>query len=114
MAELLETFCICSRFWRLQEGVREALKAKQLKLKGFLKVYNPEKYSSNVLCSNKAEWFKKVNACHEDIMDYAVVASTAAGVTNDQEAEIERITDKVGDDLSKFYEDFEAKCAVST
>ena len=78
---------------QLQEGVREALKAKQLKLKGFLKVYNPDKNNSNVLSSNKAEWFKKVNACHEDIMDFAVVASTAAGVTDDQEAEIERITD---------------------
>ena len=86
----------------LPDGVKEGMKACSMKLKGYFRIYNPESYTAETLASNKKEWMAEVNTCYKEVLDYAVQVSTAPGVTDAQEAEIERLTDKIGDDFQNF------------
>ena len=96
----------------LPDGVKEGMKACSMKLKGYFRIYNPESYTAETLASNKKEWMAEVNTCYKEVLDYAVQVSTAPGVTDVQEAEIERLTDKIGDDFKNFLVQFNSKCSV--
>ena len=55
----------------LPDGVKEGMKARSMKLKGYFRIYNPERYTAEMLASNKKEWMAEVNTCYKEALDYA-------------------------------------------
>ena len=90
----------------------EALNAKSIKLRRVCKLYNPAKFTAELLAMNKDEWLKDVNDTYNDLLNLAEEIESLPAATGINGTEVESIVDSATESLQQFLIDFNHKCGL--
>lgn len=80
----------------LNQDDKALFKAKQMRLRNVIKLYNPDKFQAQVLASNKEEWIASAKTVYENLLDFAEEVSSKPEITPGQDVTIENEIDKAG------------------
>ena len=92
----------------------EALNAKCIKLRRYTKVYDPSKYTAEVLAENKAEWAKDVKDTYDAVLNCAEELEAMPAEARADSAEVERVVDAATESLQQFLQAFNQKCGLAS
>ena len=92
----------------------EALNAKCIKLRRYTKLYDPSKYTAEVLAESKAEWTKDVKDTYDAVLNCAEELEAMPAEARADSAEVERVVDAATESLQQFLQAFNQKCGLAS
>ena len=92
----------------------DTLNAKCIRIRRVFRLYNPEKFTAELLVMNRTEWLKAVDTHYNDVLTAAEEIESQPGMAGINSADVERIVDTAIDSFQKFTSDFNLKCGLAS
>lgn len=90
----------------------DTLKAKCIRIRRVFRLYNPEKFTAELLVMNRTEWLKAVDIHYNDVLSAAEEIESQPGMAGINSADVEKIVDSITDSYQKFLFDYNQKCGL--
>ena len=90
-------------------ATKDAIKSHIFVLRRYHKLYNPSKYSTEVLHENKTEWKRVLDGHYAKVLDTAAQFMVHTGITEEELAEVELMLDAIEDKQQKFISEISAQ-----
>ena len=90
-------------------ATKDAIKSHIFVLRRYHKLYNPSKYSTEVLHENKTEWKRVLDGHYAKVLDTAAQFMVHTGITEEELAEVELMLDAIEDEQQKFISEISAQ-----
>ena len=88
----------------------DTLNAKCIRIRRVFRLYNPEKFTAELLVMNRTEWLKAVDIHYNDVLSAAEEIESQPGMAGINSADVEKIVDSITDSYQKFLFDYNQKC----
>ena len=75
-------------------------------------MYNPEKFTAELLVMNRTEWLKAVDIHYNDVLTAAEEIESQPSMAGINSADVEKIVDSITDSYQKFLFDYNQKCGL--
>ena len=81
-----------------------------MRIRRVFRLYNPEKFTAELLVMNRTEWLKAVDIHYNDVLSAAEEIESQPGMAGINSADVEKIVDSITDSYQKFLFDYNQKC----
>ena len=88
----------------------DTLNAKCIRIRRVFRLYNPEKFTAELLVMNRTEWLKAVDTHYNDVLTAAEEIESQPSMAGINSADVEKIVDSITDSYQKFLFDYNQKC----
>ena len=75
-------------------------------------MYNPEKFTAELLVLNRTEWLKALDTHYNDVLTAAEEIESQPSMAGINSADVEKIVDSTTDSYQKFLFDYNQKCGL--
>ena len=93
----------------MARATKDAIKSHIFVLRRYHKLYNPSKYSTEVLHENKTKWKRVLDGHYAKVLDTAAQFMVHTGITEEELAEVEMMLDAIEDEQQKFISEISAQ-----
>ena len=90
----------------------DTLNAKCIRIRRVFRLYDPEKFTAELLVMNRTEWLKAVDIHYNDLLSAAEAIESQPGMAGINSADVEKIVDSITDSYQKFLFDYNQKCGL--
>ena len=90
----------------------DTLNAKCIRIRRVFRLYNPEKFTAELLVMNRTEWLKAVDTHYNDVLTAAEEIESQPSMAGINSADVEKIVDSITDSYQKFLFDYNQKCGL--
>ena len=90
----------------------DTLNAKCIRIRRVFRLYNPEKFTAELLVLNRTEWLKALDTHYNDVLTAAEEIESQPSMAGINSADVEKIVDSTTDSYQKFLFDYNQKCGL--